>query len=389
MKNIGNPTDRIKSLRPFTHLLQPVLFILVFVLWGSQQVKAQVTIDAVNSAYSKDAVTTITISHTTGNVLNRIMLVGVSTRGRTVTSVTYGTDQLESVGSEGSNTDAVTYIFMLVNPSIGTDDVVVTFNSNLGKDNAGVVGVMTFSGVDQNTPLGTYTSSPRNDNAPTLTINSTTTSQIVYNVLAVTDDVYMPITLNSSQTSRWEYGGTTLDLRPTGGGYTGSGISGTTTFSYSLIQTDGSGDQSRRWSLSGVAINAVPIADLSIAKTVDHPEPYAGQTITFTLTATNNGSDNALNVQVSDLLPSGYTYQSHSTVTGTYNGGSGVWDIGTLNADVSATLTISAVVNKTGDYANTATITGDVIDNTSGNNSSSVTITVCQAGGTAPLFSQP
>jgi hypothetical protein len=42
--------------------------------------------------------------------------------------------------------------------------------------------------------------------------------------------------------------------------------------------------------------------------------------------------------------------------TGTYTSGTGVWSIGTLANGASATLTITATVNATGSYANTATI---------------------------------
>jgi tetrahydromethanopterin S-methyltransferase subunit C len=41
--------------------------------------------------------------------------------------------------------------------------------------------------------------------------------------------------------------------------------------------------------------------------------------------------------------------------TGTYTSGTGVWSIGTLSNGASATLTITATVNATGSYANTAT----------------------------------
>ncbi|HRY34139.1 MAG TPA: DUF11 domain-containing protein [Bacteroidales bacterium] len=303
------------------------------------------------------------------------MLVGISSRDRTVTSVVYGTDALELVGSETSNNDAYTYIYKLVSPPSGTDDVVVTFTGgNLANDRAGIVGVMTFSNVDQNNPLGAYADSAGNNTTPVSKILSTTTSNLVVNVLAVTDA--STITLNSGQTERWGFTG----IRPIGYGYTAVGATGSTTLTYTL-------GTSRRWSLSGVAINPVPIADLQITKTVDNSTPYIGQTIVFTLTATNNGPGLSNNTAVQDLLPSGYIYSSHSTLTGTYSGGSGFWDIGTLNSGSSAVLTIDAVVAGSGSYSNSATITGDVIDNDSGNNTAIRSITVCQAGGTQPLFS--
>jgi uncharacterized repeat protein (TIGR01451 family) len=141
------------------------------------------------------------------------------------------------------------------------------------------------------------------------------------------------------------------------------------------------------FSAGAISINAIPECDLSVNKTVNFPGPYAGQTIQFTLTATNNGPDIATLVQVEDLIPSGFTYVSHTASGSTeYNAAAGLWDIGTLNNGGSATLTINAVVNTTGNFTNTASISGNVEDNTSGNNTSSVTIVLCQAGGTPPLF---
>jgi len=143
---------------------------------------------------------------------------------------------------------------------------------------------------------------------------------------------------------------------------------------------------STRWSISGVPVNPAIIADLQITNSVNNNSPYSGQIVTFTITASNAGPSNASNVNVRDLLPSGLTYQSHVTSTGTYNSGSGLWNLGSLNSGSSTTLTISAVVvNLNGTISNSAKITGDVFD-ANGVNTASSSVTVCQAGGIAPLF---
>jgi uncharacterized repeat protein (TIGR01451 family) len=361
------------------------LFLSIVALTGSLQ--AQVVFDAASSNFATGG-STITVSHTTGAGANRLMLVGVSTRNRFITTglpgddvlaVTYDGEPLTFVGSEFSNTDAVTYIFMFIDPPSGTFDLEVNFTSGLGGSNAGIVGVTTYSNVDLANPIGTYTATPGNSATPSLTIPSTTTSQTVFNVLTVTDNA--TITLNSGQTQRWLFDGSLSGNRPTAGGYTRAGLAGSTTLNYTL-------SNSRRWSLSGVAINPVPVSDLQVVKTVNFDKPFAGQTITFTLTATNNGPDAAPEVVVQDLLPSGLTYVSHTAPGGTqYNPGGGNWDIGTLANGQSVILTIQAIVNPSGSYLNTATITGRVLDNVADNNTSSVTLVLCQAGGTRPLFS--
>jgi len=94
---------------------------------------------------------------------------------------------------------------------------------------------------------------------------------------------------------------------------------------------------------SALAVNVCP-ADLQLTKTVDKSTPKIGDQVTFTLTAKNNGSGPATNVKVTDALPSGYTFVSSSTVTGSYSNGTGIWTIGSLAVNGTATLTIDATV---------------------------------------------
>ncbi|WBV61243.1 DUF11 domain-containing protein [Chryseobacterium camelliae] len=129
---------------------------------------------------------------------------------------------------------------------------------------------------------------------------------------------------------------------------------------------NGSGDQVT------VGISTLE-SDLAVTKSINNPNPDRKSTVVFTINAANNGLSNNTNVVVSDLLPSGYTYISSSTATGTYNSSTGKWTIGNMNAGATASLTVTAQVNCNGDYTNTATITGDLSDQVPGNNSTSVT----------------
>ena len=123
------------------------------------------------------------------------------------------------------------------------------------------------------------------------------------------------------------------------------------------------------------------ITDLSIIKTVTDPAAppyYFGTLITFTIVLTNNGPDNATAVEVTDLLASGFTYDSHTASAGTsYNQGTGVWTIGTLNNGATKTLTLTATIEETGDYQNTAAITAqgaDEVDPDMGDRESTINI---------------
>jgi len=80
--------------------------------------------------------------------------------------------------------------------------------------------------------------------------------------------------------------------------------------------------------ISDVVTDCVVHADLALQKTATDTEPSEGESIQYILTLTNNGPDDGTSIQVSDSLPSGVTYHSHSN--GVYNEVTGIWDVGDL-----------------------------------------------------------
>ncbi len=116
----------------------------------------------------------------------------------------------------------------------------------------------------------------------------------------------------------------------------------------------------------------IPQANLAIDKTVDNSTPVVGGNVIFTLTVTNNGPSDATGVKATDILPSGYTYVSDNG-SGAYVQPSGLWSIGNLSNGSSESLRITATVNVTGSYANTASVVGDQNDPILGNNTSTNT----------------
>jgi uncharacterized repeat protein (TIGR01451 family) len=103
-------------------------------------------------------------------------------------------------------------------------------------------------------------------------------------------------------------------------------------------------------------------ADLAITKT-DNPDPViAGNDLNYVITVTNNGPFDATGVSVSDSLPAGVTYKSDDTHgKGTYNSGTGVWDVGGLVNLDTATLDLVVTVNSatpSGNITNNVTVTG-------------------------------
>lgn len=96
---------------------------------------------------------------------------------------------------------------------------------------------------------------------------------------------------------------------------------------------------------ASIFVQAMPSADLMVGKSVDNAAPNEGDTVTFTVSVTNQGPDSVTSIAVGDKLPAGLTYTGHGASMGTYDPGDGTWQVGTLNLNGSATLTITATVD--------------------------------------------
>lgn len=120
-------------------------------------------------------------------------------------------------------------------------------------------------------------------------------------------------------------------------------------------------------------------ADVGITKTVSTTTPIELQQITFTLTATNYGPDQATTVIVSDALPAGLTFVSSSPSQGSYDAASGIWHVGTINNGGNATLSIVATVDSgtSGSTIINSTSVNYVtqLDSNASNNTASVAVT--------------
>ncbi len=125
-----------------------------------------------------------------------------------------------------------------------------------------------------------------------------------------------------------------------------------------------------------VVVTPVLQADIAVAKSVDNATPLVGSIVVFTVTVTNGGPLAATGVQVTDALPSGYTFVTSTPSQGTYVSGTGLWTVGNLGANNSATLQLTTTVRPTGTYTNTATrIASTPTDPDAANNAATVTVT--------------
>ena len=105
-----------------------------------------------------------------------------------------------------------------------------------------------------------------------------------------------------------------------------------------------------------ISVTPTPVSDLTIAKTVSNATPLVGSNIIFTIEVTNNGLSDATGVEVTDQLPTGYSYVSDDSA-GAYNVATGVWTVGNIANASTATINITATVNPTGNYLNTTEVT--------------------------------
>ncbi len=109
--------------------------------------------------------------------------------------------------------------------------------------------------------------------------------------------------------------------------------------------------------LANIANNVCKI-DLRLEKTATQSTACIGDTIVFTLTLYNEGLDNGSGIEVTDVIPNGYTYLNDNGGAATSEtNGVVVWDVNTLNVSDSAVLQITVMVNASGDYKNTAQVT--------------------------------
>ena len=159
----------------------------------------------------------ILIPHTTSGA-NRLMMVGVSLNhaavSDSVSSITYNAESLRHVGTI-KNGDARVEIWALEAPDVGTYDVDVKFSSN---SDGVAVGVMTFTGVDQTTPLGAFISNSGASGSASVTVASAA-NELAFGVVAVDDPTDYVLGVGTGQANEWDAYGFEIS----GGGSTKAG----------------------------------------------------------------------------------------------------------------------------------------------------------------------
>ena len=188
----------------------------------------------------------IYVSHTTGTGRNRLMLVSIANKNKTIISVTYGSTPLTLVGENNINGNARVAIFKLINPPSGTNTVTVNFSADPTK--GAIVNVTTYTGVDQLNPLGSFVSNEKASNTvgtnPNVTVSSAP-NELVQDVVATRNST---ASVGFGQTQQWNSG---TGSEASGAGSTKSGAA-TTSMSWGISANED-------WAIGAVAIKPVVI----------------------------------------------------------------------------------------------------------------------------------
>ena len=107
-----------------------------------------------------------------------------------------------------------------------------------------------------------------------------------------------------------------------------------------------------------------PKADLSVTKTGSPDAVVAGDSLTYTLTVTNDGPSQATGVILTDTLPAGVTFDGANPSQGSCSEAAGVvtCDLGSLAGGASATVIVVVIPGAAGTVTNTARVEGDGTD---------------------------
>ena len=104
-------------------------------------------------------------------------------------------------------------------------------------------------------------------------------------------------------------------------------------------------------------VSVDPVIDLELIKAVSDTMPNVGDVVTFTITVSNKGPDDATNVSVEDVVPNGFSNIGSISSGGTAVGNTITWSGLNILANGSINLTFTAEVLGSGTYVNVAEVT--------------------------------
>ncbi|HEV2697547.1 MAG TPA: C25 family cysteine peptidase, partial [Terriglobales bacterium] len=366
------------TVRSFAQL-RPLAFAVFTMLLAVASANAQITVDHSNSraqlvTANAGPVTLNPVSLTVSTGANRLLVVGVSfntsgNSGTTVSGITYGAQSFVAANSlfvDPGNGFRVE-IWYLIAPNTGTNNITVTVNKTGGNGNklGVVIGVIDFNGVYQASPIRGLASSSGASTTPQVVISSATPQMVLD---AIASPAGVTVTVPAAQTGRWNLASSGI---PTGQNGNGAGSSRPGATSVTMSETL---NASSAWTDAAIAITP-PGADLSITKSGSPNPVLKNGTLTYTLTVTNNGPQQATGVIVADTLPSQVSFVSATSSQGSCTQFAGLvtCNVGTMNDLATVTITIVTTAVTPSEATNTAVVSAATTDPDLTNNTASVT----------------
>jgi uncharacterized repeat protein (TIGR01451 family) len=295
-------------------------------------------------------------THTTTTAANRYIVVGVSINlaagtvptNVNVTGVTYGGTPMTFLGGTTRTTTVRAELWGLVAPASGTNTIAVSVLNSGTRALSVTAGAQSFSNVDQITSTGTAAGASGSSTIASVTTTNTPYDYVV-DVVGFAGNT--ALTTNLNQDIRW-------NTNTTGPNFASgsSGARGYTNIAMGWTTT------SANWAIEAIPLKVVSVA---LSKTTTSDVIKLGDSITYTLQATNYSAASVNTVTITDTIPVGATFVSQTGCGGT---GPVTCNIGTLAAGAtSAPITITVISNTAGTISNTATVVwnGNVKTNSS------------------------
>ena len=354
------------------------------------------TLNVINSVFTNNIAT-----QNGGAIANdaTISVVDSSTLTRTVITQNGGTATISGstfMGNKALNGGAISNLATLNTAGFSTltgtattgttalnsGTVTVTDSAIIG-NTANINGGAIYNGARTSISYTTFTDYTINNNATITARFSTMAGNSALNGGAVYNDATSTVTTSTLTTTTLNnYAAATTTDNALVGNHATTGrdivnnrvlTNSGNTLNTGLITDTGTVDAMRNWwgTVSGPLANDVVgtvdvsnflIYAMNIAATASNSSPNVGQPFHYTITVTNNGPDAATDVQVTDGIPNGLTFNSYTASQGTYNHATELWNVGTLASGASATLEL--FVTPTASVADTTVTKNATLINT-------------------------
>lgn len=278
---------------------------ILFALGFAQKASAQIAIDNVSTASGANSnVNTLSWSHTVRSGQNGILIVALSQRDGTTatTGVWYGGTLLTQIGGQAATgSQSRTDLWYMLAPPAGTANIFVALLTSKRI----VASAISFTGVNQTTPLGTFVGATGQSTTATVNVSSKP-GELVLDTVTTSGDANI-LTANAGQTERWDLFSGTGDLNNVrGGGSTEAGAA-SVTMSWTL-------GASKVWAIGAVAIKpAASPPNISLVKSVSASgNILPGTDVAYTVTFTNGGGAAATSLAMTDPIPANTDFKINS-----------------------------------------------------------------------------